>query len=76
MISGSAAAATIARAGGPARPPAQVLIELMDRMTAMLTAVVEPADQAQHDAEVAQLREEVAQAKENLAAEDVRMAAE
>ena len=58
------------------RPPAQVLMDLMDRMTALLTAVVNPVDQAQHDAEVAQLHEEVAQAKENQAAEDVRMATE
>ena len=49
---------------------------LMDRMTTLLTAVVEPVDKAQHDAEVARLRGEVAQAKENLAAEDVRMAIE
>ena len=58
------------------RPRAQVLMDLMDKMTALLTAVVEPADKAQHDTEVARLREEVAQAKENLAAEDVRMAAD
>ena len=51
-------------------------MNLMDRMTTLLTAVVNPADQAQHDAEVARLREEVAQAKVNLAAEDVRMATE
>lgn len=74
MTSGSAAATT-AGAGGPTRPPAHVLMALMDRMTALLSAVVNPADQAQHDAEVAQLREEVVQAKEYLAAEDVRMAA-
>ena len=51
-------------------------MDLMDRMTALLTAVVEPTHKAQHDAEVARLRGEVTQAKENLAAEDVRMAAE
>ena len=51
-------------------------MDLMDKMTALLTAVVEPADKAQHNTEVARLREEVAQAKENLAAEDFRMAAE
>ena len=49
IISGPAAA----EAGGPARPPAQVLMDLMDRMTTLLTAVVNPADQAQHDVEVA-----------------------
>ena len=45
-------------------------------MTALLTVVVEPADKAQHDTEVAILREEMARAKENLAAEEVRMTAE
>ena len=45
-----------AGAGGPARPPPQVLMDLMDRMTTLLTAVVEPADKAQHDAKVARLR--------------------
>ena len=75
MTSGSAAVAA-GGAGGPARPPAQVLMALMDKMTALLTAMVNPTDQAQHDAEVARLREEVAQAKVNLAAEDVRMATE
>ena len=38
------------------RPPAQVLMDLMDKMTALLTIKVNPADQAQHDAEVAQLK--------------------
>ena len=51
-------------------------MDLMDKMTALLTVVVELADKAQHDVEVARLREEVAQARENLAAEEVRMAAE
>ena len=57
------------------RPPAQVLIELLDRLTTLLTAEVNPANQAQHNTEIAKLRDEIAQAKENLAAEDVRMAA-
>ena len=47
-----------------------------DKLTALLTTVVEPADKVQHDTEVARVREEMAQAKENLAAEEVRMAAE
>ena len=51
MISGSAAV-TAAGVGGPVRSPAQVLIDLTDKMTALLTATVNPADQAQHDAEV------------------------
>ena len=74
----SAAAATgsaAAGSGDPARPPAQILMDLMDRLTTLLTVVVEPADKAQHDAEVARMREEMVQAKENLAAEDTRMAA-
>ena len=49
MTSGSAAAG----AGGPVRTPAQVLMDLMDKMTALLAAAVNPADQARHDAEVA-----------------------
>ena len=53
-----------------------MLIDLMDKLTALLTAVVEPADKAQHDVEVARVREEMAQDKENLAAEEVRMATE
>ena len=58
------------------RPPAQVLIDLMDKLTALLTATVIPASQAEHDAEVAQVREEIARAKEALEAEDTRLAAE
>ena len=58
------------------RSPAQVLMDLMDKMTALLAAVVNPADQAQHDAEVAQLKQDIVQAKEDLAAKDVWMAAE
>ena len=69
---GSAAAGS----GDPARPPAQVLMDLMDKLTTLLTVVVEPADKAQHDAEVARVREEMVQAKENLATEETRMAAE
>ena len=45
--------AAAARSGDPARPPAQVLMDLMDKMMALLTAVVEPADKAQHDAGLA-----------------------
>ena len=58
------------------RPPAQVLMDLMDKMTTLLTTAVNPADQAQHDVEVAQLKQDIVQAKEDLAAEDVRMTAE
>ena len=57
------------------RPPAQVLIDLTDRLTTLLTVAVNPADQVEHDTEVSRLREEIAQAKENLAAEDTRLAA-
>ena len=56
--------------------PVQVLMDLTDKMTALLTAMVVLADQDQHDAEVAQLKLDIAQAKEDLAAEGVRMAAE
>ena len=50
-------------------------MDLMDKMTALLTAMGNPVDQAQHDAEVAQLKQDIVQAKEDLAAEDVRMTA-
>ena len=75
MTFGSAAVMA-ARERGPARPPTQVLMALMDKLTALLTAVANPANQAQHDAEVGKLRDEVALAKEDMAAEDVRIAAE
>ena len=52
IIFGSAAT-TAAGAGGPVRPLAQVLMDLMDKMTTLLATAVNPADQAQHDAEVA-----------------------
>ena len=65
-----------AGAGGPVRPPAQVLIDLMDKLTTLLTATVMPADKDEQDAEVARAHEEIAQAKEALAAEDTRLAIE
>ena len=49
---------------------------LMDKLTDLSIAMVNPANQAQHDAEVAKLRDEVALAKEDLAAEDVRIVEE
>ena len=72
ITSGSGAAG----AGGPVRPPAQVLIDLMDKLTALLTATVIPANKDEHDAEVARVREEIAEAKEAFAAEDTRLATE
>ena len=51
-------------------------MDLIDKLTALLTVVVEPADKARHDTEVARVREEMTQAKENLEEEEVRMAAE
>ena len=42
-----------AGAGGHVRPPAQVLMDLMDKLTALLTATVVPANQSEHEAEVA-----------------------
>ena len=59
MISGSAAA-TAAGAGGPVHPPAQVLTDLLDKLTALLTTMVNSADQDQHNAAVAKLRDEIA----------------
>ena len=49
-------------------------MDLMDKLTTLLTAAVEPADKTQHDTEVARVREEIVQAKENLATEETRMA--
>ena len=60
----------------PEPSPAQMLMDLTDKMTALLTATVDPADQAQHDAEVAQLKLDLMKAKEDLAAEGIRLAAE
>ena len=74
MISGSAAA-TAAGAGGPVRPPAQVLSDLFDAW-ATLMAEVNPADQDAHNAEVMKVKDQITQAKADLAAEDTRMAAE
>ena len=65
-----------AGAGGPVRPPAQVLIDLMDKLTTLLTATVIPANKDEHAVEVARVREEIAQAKEALAGEDTRLATE
>ena len=65
-----------AGAGNPVPSPAQVPMDLTDKMTALLTATVDPADQAQHDAEVAQLKLDLMKAKEDLAAEGIRLAAE
>ena len=49
-----------AGAGGLGRPPAQVLIDLMDKLTTLLTAMVIPANKDEHDAEVARVRKEIA----------------
>ena len=40
-------------AGGLVRPPAQVLIDLMDKLTALLTIMVIPTNQDEHNTEVA-----------------------
>ena len=66
----------VAGARGPVHPPAQVLIDLMDKLTVLLTATVIPANKDEHDAEVARVCEEIARAKEALAAEDTRLATE
>ena len=58
------------------RPPAQVLIDVMDNLTALLSATVIPTNKDEHDVEVARVREEIAQAKEALAAEDTTLATE
>ena len=58
------------------RSPAQVLMDLMDKLMTLLTVKVIPANQSEHEAEVAQVRDEIARVKETLAAEDARLAAE
>ena len=40
----------------PRAPPAHILMDLMDKLTTLLTAMVEPTDKAHHDAEVARVR--------------------
>ena len=74
MISRSVAA-TAAGAGGPVRPPAQVLSDLFDALAALM-AEVNPANQEEHNAEIAKVKDQINQAKADLAAEDTRMAAE
>ena len=58
------------------RPPAEALTDLLDKLTALLTTVLNPVDQDQHNAAVAKLRDEIAQAKEELNAKNARMAEE
>ena len=72
MISGSAAAT--ASGAGPVYPPSQVLSNLLDALTTLLTAEVNPVNQAQHNTEVRKLCDEIAQAKEELNAENTWMA--
>ena len=45
-------------------------------MAALLAAEVNPANQDEHNAEIAQVKDQIAQAKADLAAEDTRMATE
>ena len=71
----STAAATAAGAGGPVRPPAEVLSDLFD-VLATLMAEVNMADQGAHNAEVARVKDQITQAKADLAAEDARIATE
>ena len=75
LISGSGTIAA-AGAGGPERPPAQALTDLLDKLTTLLTTVVNPADQDQHNAAVVKLRDKIAQVKEELNAENTRMSEE
>ena len=42
-----------AGAGGPVLPPAQILMDLMDKLTALLTIMVIPTNQDEHNTEVA-----------------------
>ena len=58
------------------RRPAQVLSGLMDASATLLTTVVTPETQDQHNANIAKLKDQITQAKEDLAAEDARLAEE
>ena len=69
MISGSATAMA-AGAGGPVHPTAQILSDLLDALATLLTVEVNPANQTQHNTDIAKLRDEIAQAKEDLNAEN------
>ena len=74
MVSGPAAV-TAAGAGGPVRPPAQVLSDLFDAL-ATLMAEVNPAKKDDYNAEIAKVKDQITQAKADLAAEDTRTTAE
>lgn len=74
MISGLVAATAVG-AGGPVRPPAQVLSVLFDAL-ATLMAEVNPANRDEHNAEIAKVKDQITQAKADLAAEDARMTPE
>ena len=69
-------AATAAGASGSARPPSQVLTELLESLATLMGAEVTPNNLEQHKVDLAKLRDEIAQAKEELAAENTRIAAE
>ena len=55
MLSGTAAATAVG-AGGPVRPPAQVLSDLFDALV-VLMAEANPADQDVHNTEIAKIKE-------------------
>ena len=71
-ITSGSAAATAARAGSSARPPAQVLSDLFDAL-AVLMAEANPVDQEVHNAEIAKVKEQITQAKADLAVESARI---
>ena len=75
-MTSSAAAVTAAGASRSARPPAQVLTDLLEALASLMEVDVTPDNQEQHKVEVAKLHDEIAQAKADLAAENARMAAE
>ena len=72
MVSESVAA-TAAGAGAPVRLPAQVLSDLFDALAALM-AEVNPANQDEHNAEIAKVKDQITQAKADLAAEGTKMA--
>ena len=64
-----------AGASGSARPPAQVLTDLLDDLATLMGVEVTADNQEQHKVDVAKWHDEIAQAKVELAAENTRMAA-
>ena len=53
-------ATAAAGAGGPDRTPAQVLTDLLDKLTALITAAINLSDQDQHNAVITKVCDDIA----------------